>query len=185
MSEEAPLLVVRDDDPTPPFEQVRRQLAALVASGALAPDQRLPPVRQLAADLGLAVGTVARAYRELEEAGAVTTRRGAGTRVAATDAATGAALSAAAGPDAEHEALPDVIQDTSTRDRLSVMVDDLVARAHEMGVRDAEIAAAVQNTLRRAAPAAARPPARPAAARPAPSRRTASAVPLWRPRPVG
>ena len=55
-------------DPTPPYEQLRRQLADLIGSGVLSPGDRLPPVRQLAADLGLAVGTVARTYRELEQA---------------------------------------------------------------------------------------------------------------------
>ena len=49
----------------------------------LRPDDRLPPLRQLAADLGLAAGTVARTYRELEAAGLVVSRRGGGTRVAA------------------------------------------------------------------------------------------------------
>ena len=71
-------------DPTPPYEQLRRQLADLIGSGVLSPGDRLPPVRQLAADLGLAVGTVARTYRELELAGYVRSRRGGGTRVATT-----------------------------------------------------------------------------------------------------
>ena len=70
-------------DPTPPYEQLRRQLALQVETGQLRPDERLPPVRQLARDLGLATGTVARAYRELEAAGLVSSRRGAGTRVRA------------------------------------------------------------------------------------------------------
>jgi DNA-binding transcriptional regulator YhcF (GntR family) len=69
--------------PVPPYEQIRGQLATLIAAGRLPPEHRLPPVRQLAADLGLAAGTVARAYRELEAAGHVTTRRAAGTRVSA------------------------------------------------------------------------------------------------------
>lgn len=76
-------VAVDDMDPTPPYEQIRQQLAALVRSGALLEDQRLPAIRQLASDLGLAVGTVARAYQELEAAGLLVTRRGAGTRVAA------------------------------------------------------------------------------------------------------
>lgn len=67
---------------TPPFEQIRRQLAVLIESGELVTGERLPSVRKLAEDLELATGTVARAYRELESAGLVTTRRGAGTRVA-------------------------------------------------------------------------------------------------------
>ncbi|GAA2388881.1 GntR family transcriptional regulator [Dactylosporangium salmoneum] len=79
-----PTLTIVTGDPTPPYEQLRRQFADLIRHGALAAGDRLPPVRQLAADLGLAVGTVARAYRELEAAGLVESRRGAGTRVAAS-----------------------------------------------------------------------------------------------------
>lgn len=76
--------VVRVDtsSPVPPYEQIRAQLADLIRAGRLAEDERLPTVRQLAADLGLAAGTVARAYRELEAASLIRTRRGAGTRVA-------------------------------------------------------------------------------------------------------
>lgn len=77
-----PFLVVDPGAGTAPYEQVRRQLADLVGSGALAPGDRLPPIRQLAGDLGLAAGTVARAYSELEAAGLVRSRRGGGTRVA-------------------------------------------------------------------------------------------------------
>lgn len=75
-------LQVSMTDPTPPYEQLRRQLADLITAGGLPRGVRLPPLRQLAADLGLAVGTVARTYRELETAGLVTSRRGGGTRVA-------------------------------------------------------------------------------------------------------
>lgn len=75
-------LRVDTTSPTPPYEQIRAQLAELIEHGALPPRERLPPLRQLAADLGLAVGTVARAYRELELAGLVVSRRGGGTRVA-------------------------------------------------------------------------------------------------------
>ena len=70
-------------DPPPAYEQLRRQLADLIGSGVLSAGDRLPPVRQLAADLGLATGTVARAYRELEQAGLVDTRGRAGTVVSA------------------------------------------------------------------------------------------------------
>ncbi len=83
---EAPAVRVDPGDPTPPYEQVRRQLAALIGAGQLRAGDRLPPLRQLAGDLGLAVGTVGRAYAELESAGLVTSRRGAGTRVAAAAA---------------------------------------------------------------------------------------------------
>jgi DNA-binding transcriptional regulator YhcF (GntR family) len=78
-----PALNVDTHDPTPPYEQLRRQLADLIQSAVLQPGDRLPPVRQLAADLGLAVGTVARAYRELDATGLISSRRGGGSRVAA------------------------------------------------------------------------------------------------------
>ena len=67
-------------DPTstvPPYEQLRSQLAFQVRSGALAVGDRLPTVRQLANDLGIAKNTVVRAFRELEETGLVV---GAGRR---------------------------------------------------------------------------------------------------------
>lgn len=68
--------------PVPPYEQVRQGVTALVLGGALQPGARLPSIRQLADDLGLAGGTVARAYRELETDGIVTTRGRHGTVVA-------------------------------------------------------------------------------------------------------
>ena len=55
----------------PPYEQLRQQVTALVLGGALEAGDRLPASRQLANDLGLAGGTVARAYRELESDGVV------------------------------------------------------------------------------------------------------------------
>ncbi|GGT04191.1 GntR family transcriptional regulator [Planobispora rosea] len=67
----------------PPYEQLRTQIAALIRSGELEVGTRLPSIRQLAGDLGLASGTVARAYRELESAGYVRGRVGQGTVVRA------------------------------------------------------------------------------------------------------
>lgn len=66
----------------PPYEQVRAGVAAMIADGRLAPGAHLPTIRQLAADLGLAVNTVARSYRELEAAGLVVSRVRHGTTVA-------------------------------------------------------------------------------------------------------
>jgi DNA-binding transcriptional regulator YhcF (GntR family) len=74
-------VVVDTGSAEPPYEQVRRQIAEAVASGRLVAGTRLPPVRRLAADLGLAANTVARAYRELEVAGLVETRGRGGTVV--------------------------------------------------------------------------------------------------------
>ncbi|MGN6608021.1 MAG: GntR family transcriptional regulator [Jatrophihabitans sp.] len=79
----------------PPYEQVRSQLATQIRSGRLPVGTRLPTVRQLAVDLGLAVNTIARAYRELETADLVETRGRAGTFVCAADAAHERAFAAA------------------------------------------------------------------------------------------
>lgn len=68
--------------PLPPYEQLRQQITTMITRGTLAPESRLPPIRQLAADLELAPGTVARAYRELEGDGLVVARGRRGTRVA-------------------------------------------------------------------------------------------------------
>lgn len=75
------MIVVDPRSPTPPFEQVRAQLADQIRSGALAPGTRLPTVRRLAEDLGLAVNTIARAYRELETGNLVQARSRNGTTV--------------------------------------------------------------------------------------------------------
>jgi DNA-binding transcriptional regulator YhcF (GntR family) len=77
------LLEVDTASPVPPYEQIRAQLATMITTGALPEDAQLPTIRQLAADLGLAVNTVARAYRELESAGLVRSRVRHGTTVAA------------------------------------------------------------------------------------------------------
>ncbi len=74
----------------PPFEQLRSQVARRAASGDLPAGAKLPTVRALAAELGLAANTVARAYRELEADGVVVTEGRRGTFVAATEAASSA-----------------------------------------------------------------------------------------------
>jgi GntR family transcriptional regulator len=74
-------LTIDTNSATPPFEQVRTQIAAAVATGHLGAGTRLPTVRQLAADLGLAANTVARAYRELEADAVIATHGRRGTFV--------------------------------------------------------------------------------------------------------
>lgn len=75
------MLAIDAASPTPPFEQLRVQLADRIRSGAMAPGERLPTVRGLADELGLAVNTVARTYRQLEAEGWVQTRGRNGTVV--------------------------------------------------------------------------------------------------------
>jgi len=119
-------LTVNPDDPTPPYEQLRSQLADLIEAGQLGDGERLPPLRQLAGDLGLAVGTVARTYRELEAAGFVRSRRGAGTRVA---------FSAPKPSARERQA------------RLAGLAAAYVMKARALGASDAEITGAVLPNL--------------------------------------
>jgi len=76
------MIAIDPADSAPPFEQLRTQLLAALAAGLLTPGERLPTVRGLAEELGLAPGTVARAYRELEAAAVIQTRGRAGTFVA-------------------------------------------------------------------------------------------------------
>lgn len=74
-------IVIDTASSTPPYEQLRVQIATRVASGALPSGTKLATVRQMAADLGLAANTVARAYRELEGDGVVATHGRRGTFV--------------------------------------------------------------------------------------------------------
>ncbi len=112
------------DSPVPPFEQVRAHLAAAIGSGRLEQSTRLPTVRQLAADLGLAVNTVAKAYRQLEVAGLIETRRRHGTFVAGAPTAKRALAAQAA--------------------------RDFTGRMRELGIGDAEALAILNREVDRA-----------------------------------
>ncbi len=71
-----------DDSDRLIYQQIVVQIQESIATGQLAAGQRLPPIRQLADELNIAPGTVARAYNELETAGIVITDRARGTFVA-------------------------------------------------------------------------------------------------------
>ncbi|WP_168197052.1 GntR family transcriptional regulator [Agromyces laixinhei] len=78
------LLEIDAESSVPPFEQLRRAVIDGVRDGRLVPGTRLPPVRTLAAELGLAANTVARAYRELERDRVIETRGRNGSFISAT-----------------------------------------------------------------------------------------------------
>ncbi|MGW0735753.1 GntR family transcriptional regulator [Streptomyces sp. NPDC002851] len=80
----------------PPYEQLRSQLSEQARSGALPVGYRLPTVRGLAEELGLAANTVAKAYRALEADGVIETRGRNGTFIAAAGDAAERRLAAAA-----------------------------------------------------------------------------------------
>jgi DNA-binding transcriptional regulator YhcF (GntR family) len=75
-------LVLNPASAVPVAEQIQAQVVDLVTTGALPAGSRLPPVRGLAAALGVAPGTVAKAYRALEQEGFVETAGRNGTVVA-------------------------------------------------------------------------------------------------------
>lgn len=96
---------------TPIYAQIVAQVEFLVASGRLGAGQAMPPIRALAEQLLVNPNTVARAYRELEAAGVVTSRVGAGTVVA------------------------EGVSPLARRERLRLLseqVDGLLAKAHQL-----------------------------------------------------
>jgi DNA-binding transcriptional regulator YhcF (GntR family) len=113
----------------PLHDQLLAQLELKILGGALAPGQRLPPVRVLARRLGLHANTVSLAYRDLERAGHVELRRGAGVYVRA---GAPASLDEARG--------------------LDEMVRLALSAAFRQGHSGAEIRAAVERWLRAAPP---------------------------------
>jgi DNA-binding transcriptional regulator YhcF (GntR family) len=89
-------ITIRPEAAVAPYEQLRSQIAEQARSGRLPVGYRLPTVRGLAEELGLAANTVAKAYRVLEADGVIATRGRRGTFVAAAgDAASREAAAAA------------------------------------------------------------------------------------------
>jgi DNA-binding transcriptional regulator YhcF (GntR family) len=109
------IVTVDPGSPVPPYDQVRSQLAEAIASGELGVEARLPTVRQLAGELGLATNTVARSYRELEAAGLIETRGRYGSYVAPSDTA------------ARREAVRATRDFTAAMRRLGIGSEELVA----------------------------------------------------------
>lgn len=108
--------------PSPPYRQIQVDLTRAINSGALAAGTRLPTVRALATDLDVAVNTVAKAFRALEQAGLVITRGRAGTVVAPLD------------------------RPTSKLESLAQQYADFTA---ELGVSGAEALTVMESVLRR------------------------------------
>ena len=119
------ILTVDSASPVPPYEQVREQLATMIASGVLAAGTRLPTIRQLAADLDVAPGTITRVYRELESAGDIISRGRHGTYVAQ----------------------PRHYQRAERRALLNSEAERYARTASQLGVPPAEAIAAIQRAL--------------------------------------
>lgn len=78
------MITIQLNSPVPLLDQIVAAVRSAIAMGTVKPGDPLPTVRQLAADLGVNQNTVARAYRELEAAGLVSSVRGRGTVVTAS-----------------------------------------------------------------------------------------------------
>ena len=79
------VLIVDPELPMPIYEQICEQVRLMIASRALPDGAQLPTMRQLASDLGIAKGTVAKAYETLAQEGLVTSRGRHGTVVVGID----------------------------------------------------------------------------------------------------
>jgi len=75
-------ITIDERDRRPIYQQVADEIKGLIAAGELPEDTSLPPVRQVAADLGVNLNTIAFAYRQLQKEGLVKIKHGAGAVVA-------------------------------------------------------------------------------------------------------
>lgn len=72
------MIVLNTRDPKPIYEQITNNLRRLIASGGIAPGERLPSVRELATRLTINPNTIQRAYRQLEQEGYIVSLPGKG-----------------------------------------------------------------------------------------------------------
>ncbi len=119
-------ITLDQSSPEPLSEQLSTAIADRIRRGSLAPGSRLPTVRALAEDLGLAANTVAKAYRALEEAGLVQGRGRQGTFVA--------------------ERLPERLSDRERR--LAEAADAFARRGSQLGFGAGELRQALERALR-------------------------------------
>jgi GntR family transcriptional regulator len=74
-------ITIDETDRRPVYRQVADEIKGLIARGALSEGMALPPVRQVADDLGVNLNTIAAAYRELQKEGLLRVRHGSGAVV--------------------------------------------------------------------------------------------------------
>lgn len=106
---------------TPMYQQMIDEIKARIAKGALAPESRLPSIRELASDLMINPNTIAKAYQELEREGVIEVIRGRGTFVCREQEGTGGAVAAGA------------------RAQLRDMLTRVLVEAHHSGIPLAEV----------------------------------------------
>ena len=114
------MLMINARDARPIYEQVRDEMRKFIISGAIAPDEKLPSVRELASSLAINPNTIQRAYRELESMGVIYTVAGKGAFAAPGD-------DAAAG----------------RRDELVGQLEEVLVELRMLGMGEAEVGALV------------------------------------------
>ena len=105
----------------PIYKQIVQLLSGKIISGALAPGEKIPSIRDVTAELNVNPNTVAKAYRELELAGLIETRRGMGCFVAERD-------------DAHHE-----LSDEAKQHHLDTLFASLVMSAGMLGITERDV----------------------------------------------
>lgn len=76
-------ITIDENDQRPIYQQVVDEIKSIIATGELPEGSSLPPVRQVAADLGVNLNTIAFAYRKLQKAGLIKVKHGSGAVVIA------------------------------------------------------------------------------------------------------
>jgi GntR family transcriptional regulator len=74
-------ITIDENDRRPIYQQVVDEIKAIIAAGELPEGSSLPPVRQVAADLGVNLNTIAFAYRSLQKEGLIKLKHGSGAVV--------------------------------------------------------------------------------------------------------
>ncbi len=116
-------ITIDETDRRPIYQQVVDEIKAIIAAGELSEGSSLPPVRQVAADLGVNLNTIAFAYRKLQKAGLIKVKHGSGAVVVARVVA------------------------ARDQDRLQAKLSPVLTDLVLAGLTKAEIQALVNNTL--------------------------------------
>ena len=75
------MITINTRDPRPIYVQIKEALCRLILTGALQTNERLPSVREMAAQLAINPNTIQRAYRELEHEGFIYSMTGNTSRI--------------------------------------------------------------------------------------------------------
>ena len=120
------LISINSSDRRPIYLQIIDEVRRAIVLGTVVPDEPLPSVRQLAAELRLNPNTVQQAYRELEREDLVYVRRGRGTFIATRPVAEEQR-------GAERRKLARKVAEDALREgyRHGLKVDDLIAALRE------------------------------------------------------